>query len=347
MHRDTPSGQAGPVYRDRRPTASLRLPAVDEGIVLRFGAGPGGCDALGAREASVVADGGRFVLFYDGAAEDGWRACGATSTDLRSWERHGPVLDLGAEGRDDSVAACSPWVVHDGERWHMFYVGSRNLWVGSLQPGWPTERVPSLPYLTLKAVADDLLGPWRKDYACVPYRTRPGTFYATGASAGATLRAGDEYLQFFSGQAWEGDALLRTLGLARTADLDGAWSVDDEPLLAPTEQIENSSVYRDRETGTYYLFTNHIGIDDDGLEFTDAVWVYWSDDPTRWDPDRKAVVLDGDNCSWSSACIGMPTVTEADGRLALLYDAPGGASKSHVGRHIGLAWLDLPLRVPG
>jgi hypothetical protein len=33
-------------------------------------------------------------------------------------------------------------------------------------------------------------------------------------------------------------------------------------------------------------------------------------------------------------------------RLAVLYDAPGGDSRSHMQRDIGLAWLDLPLVAP-
>ena len=35
-----------------------------------------------------------------------------------------------------------------------------------------------------------------------------------------------------------------------------------------------------------------------------------------------------------------------DDRLALIYDAPEGNSKNPMKRHIGLAWLDLPLSVP-
>jgi hypothetical protein len=35
-----------------------------------------------------------------------------------------------------------------------------------------------------------------------------------------------------------------------------------------------------------------------------------------------------------------------DGKLAVLYDAPGGESTSHMKRDIGLAWLDLPLNPP-
>ena len=84
----------------------------------------------------------------------------------------------------------------------------------------------------------------------------------------------------------------------------------------------------------------------DGIEYTDAIWVYWSRDPERWDPDCKAVVLDGANCTWSSRCVGMPSVVKVGSRLALFYDAPGGASIGHMHRDIGLAWLELPLRPP-
>ncbi len=55
------------------------------------------------------------------------------------------------------------------------------------------------------------------------------------------------------------------------------------------------------------------------------------------------MVLDGKNCSWSRRCIGLPSVVKIGLRLAVFYDAPGGDSKSHMKRAIGLAWLDLPL----
>jgi len=33
-------------------------------------------------------------------------------------------------------------------------------------------------------------------------------------------------------------------------------------------------------------------------------------------------------------------------RLAVFYDAPGDDSMSHMGRDVGLAWLELPLVTP-
>ena len=111
------------------------------------------------------------------------------------------------------------------------------------------------------------------------------------------------------------------------------------------EQIENSSVYFEPANQTWFLFTNHVGVDARG-EYTDGVWVYWSKDLNRWDARAKAVVLDYRNCTWSPDCIGMPTVIRMQDRLALLYDGPGGKSVSHVRRSIGLAWLTLPLVPP-
>ncbi len=40
-------------------------------------------------------------------------------------------------------------------------------------------------------------------------------------------------------------------------------------------------------------------------------------------------------------------VFEADGTYYMHYDAPGGNSTSHMKRHVGLAWLQLPLSPPG
>jgi hypothetical protein len=93
----------------------------------------------------------------------------------------------------------------------------------------------------------------------------------------------------------------------------------------------------------------------DGVEFTDAIWAYWSQDLERWDPAHKAVVLDGRNSRWSKDVIGLPSVLPMGDRLAIYYDGlaagdgaagDGNDSFSHLGRDVGLAWLDLPIRLP-
>ena len=87
-----------PSYPDGRPTATLRLDAVDPGPIIRHGSGPARCDYLGAREAICFRSGETYYLHYDGAGPTGWRACLAASHDLRHWDLKGPVLDLGDPG---------------------------------------------------------------------------------------------------------------------------------------------------------------------------------------------------------------------------------------------------------
>ena len=222
----------------------------------------------------------------------------------------------------------------------MFYLGTPNV-----SP--PPDLIPSFPYLTMKAKGKSAAGPWIKQKDVVPFRTSPNTYYSITASPGMVIKHKDEYLQFFSATTQKpgNPSVQRTLGIARTSDLDGPWTPDLQPMVPIEEQIENSTLYFEESIKTWFLFTNHIGIDEKG-EFTDAIWVYWSKDLNRWDPDQKAVVLDGQNCTWSSKCIGLPSLVRMDKRLALFYDAPGGNSTSHMKRHVGLAWLDLPLTVP-
>jgi len=333
----------GESYPDGRPAADLRMEAKDHGVVLRHGDGPDRCDVLGARDAWVFQEGDTYYMHYDAAGPTGWLCALAVSKDLTHWEKRGPVLELGGPGEDDSGSASYGTTYREGNTWHMFYMGTPNT-----SP--PPDRVPSFPYLTMKASASSPAGPWvpRKDV--IPFRPREGTYYSLIASPGQVVRHGDEYLMFFSATTQEEESpyVQRTLGIARAKDLSGPWGPDRRPMVPIEEQVENSSLYYEPTNQTWFLFTNHIGLDQHpgGHEYTDAVWVYWTKDLNRWDPRAKAVVLDGGNCTWSSKCIGLPSVVQVEDRLAVFYDAPGGESISHMRRNVGLAWLDLPLAPP-
>lgn len=326
-------------YPDGRPTAVRRLDATDSGPIIRHGQGPANCDQLGAREAICFRFKSRYYLHYDGAGPTGWRACLAVSHHLRYWDLKGPVLDLGDPGQDDAGTASSPWTVYDGKQWHMFYVGSRT---ASPAP----NRIPAVPYFTLAARSAHPQGPWTKQRDVVPFKTKPGTYYADTASPGQIVKQGDQYLMFFSAAAFTNEPkhrLLRTLSIARTRNLDGPWEIDPRPALPPEHQIENSALYFEPANATWFLFTNHIGLDEEG-EYTESIWVYWSQDLNQWTPEHRAVVLDRTNCHWSKRCIGMPSVVPVGQRLALFYDASTTRS-GNMGRDIGLAWLNLPLKV--
>jgi predicted GH43/DUF377 family glycosyl hydrolase len=318
-------------YPDGRPVAVLRVEAKDQGVVLKHGDGPDQCDMLGARDVWVYESDGTYYMHYDGAGPKGWLCCLAVSTNLVDWKRKGPILDFGKPGEDDSASASYGVTYFDGKAWHMFYLGTPH---ASRAP----DLVPSFPYLTMKAKGTSPTGPWTKQKDVIPFRTKPNTYYADTASPGHIIKQGDEYLMFFSA------SMKRTLGIARTKDLNGRWQIDPHPIVPPAEQIENASLYFEPANQTWFLFTNHIGLE--GHEYTDAVWVYWTKDLNKWNAVDKAVVLDGRNCTWSRKCIGLPSVIKVGSRLAVFYDAPGGDSKSHMKRDVGLAWLELPLSPP-
>ena len=327
-------------YPDGRPVAQYRLEAKDHGIVFRHGKGPQGCDALGARDVWVWQDKGTYYMHYDGAGSKGWLACLATSTNATAWKAQGPVLELGSAGEKDAASASYGVTFFDRQKWHMFYLGTPNT-----SP--PPDLVPSFPYLTMKAEGESPTGPWKKRYEIEPFSPQPNTYYSATASPGFVIARGSRYLMFFS--ASTDKPILRTLGIARTGNLDGPWRIDPQPIVPPSEQVENTSLYYQVATKTWFLFTDHVGLKD-GLEYTDAVWVYWTNDLERWDPHHKAVVLDGSNCTWSKEIIGLPSVVRVGKRLAIYYDGYAGkgipdGAKSHMHREVGLAWLDLPLDV--
>ena len=333
---DRTPGPDAAVYADGRPSATLRLEAKDQGIVLRYGDGPGGCDALGARDVWVFEAGGNYYMHYDGAGPKGWLACLATSKNLVDWAKHGPVLDFGKPGEDDSASASYGATFFDGAAWHMFYLGTPHT-----TP--PPDLIPGFPYLTMKAKSLSPAGPWTKQKDVIPFRTKPGTYYSATASPGQIVRQGSEYLMFFS--ASTGGPILRTLGIARTRNLDGPWDVGPQPILPQQEQVENTSLYFEPANKTWFLFTDHVGLQ--GSEYTDAVWVYWTKDLNHWNPRDKAVVLDGHNCTWSKTIIGLPSVLKVGKRLALFYDGrEDPKDKGHMRRNIGLAFLELPLVPP-
>jgi predicted GH43/DUF377 family glycosyl hydrolase len=325
-------------YSDGRPAATLRMDAKDHGIVLRYGDGRDKCDYLGARDVWVFEDKGTYYMHYDAAGPTGWLCSLATSKDMLKWEKKGPILDLGEPGEGDSKGACYGVTYKDGNQWHMFYLGTPNVTAAP-------NLIPGVPYLTMKAKGKSPAGPWVKQKSVTPFSPKPGTYYSATASPGQVIKHGDEYLQFFSTSTrTRQGGIKRTLGIARTKNLDGPWTVDPKPIVPLEEQIENSTFYYEKSNKTWFLFTNHIGIDQG--EYTDAIWVYWSKDLNQWDAKNKAVVLDGQNCTWSKKCIGLPSVVPVGKRLAIFYDAPEGNSTSHMKRHVGLAWLELPLRVP-
>ncbi|MGP4033700.1 hypothetical protein [Pseudarthrobacter sp. 1C304] len=283
-------------------------------------------------------------MHYDAAGDAGWLAALATSKDGETWAKHGPVLSLGAEGSTDSGSASYGTTYFDGAKWHMFYLGTPNVSQDGL-------RTPSFPYQTMKAEAPSPYGPWRKRPDIVPFIAKPDSWYDDTASPGQVVRTDDGYIMLFSAATTVDGSIQRTLGIARTKDLDSTWTVDPEPALPLEEQIENSSLHFEAATKTWFLFTNHIGRADDVTpvppqltgEYTDAVWVYWTTDVTKWDPAKRAVVIDAKSAGWSPRVIGLPSVVVNGNRLAVYYDGAVADDISHGHRDVAVTYIDLPL----
>eukprot|EP01097_Dermamoeba_algensis_P004478 TRINITY_DN2912_c0_g1_i1.p1 TRINITY_DN2912_c0_g1~~TRINITY_DN2912_c0_g1_i1.p1 ORF type:complete len:204 (-),score=26.95 TRINITY_DN2912_c0_g1_i1:37-648(-) len=193
-------------------------------------------------------------------------------------------------------------------------------------------------------------GPWTKDYSVRPLQTKKDSYYSVTCSPGHILKdQSGKYIQFFSAATqipptWAN----RTIGIARTDDLNKEWIPDPEPILPLGEQVENIHLYFEETNGYWFLFTNHVGISDEMVEYTDALWVYWSRDINKWRAKDKALVLDHSNSKTGSKVIGLPTVVKVGNKLAILYDLPVSdpTSLSHMKRGIGLAYLPLPLSPP-
>ncbi len=326
-------------YQDKRPSAKFRIEAKDAGIVFKHGQGPDSCDYIGARDSWVWQYNDTFYMHYDGAGPRGWLTCLAVSKDMVTWEAEGPILDFGKPLSNDRASASYGTTFFDGNKWHMYYLGTPNV---TPKPNY----IPAFPYLTMKAEGNFPNGPWKKRYDITPFKPKEGTYYGATTSPGQIIKDGNNYLMFFSASTGN-PKIMRTIGLARTTNLDSIWKIDAKPILPVEEQIENTSLYFEKSNQTWFLFTNHVGLKN-SLEYTDAIWVYWSKDLYNWNPANKAVVLDSTNSSWSKHIIGLPSVVQIGNRLAVFYDGNGDAKmpegiQSHMNRDIGLAWIDLPI----
>jgi predicted GH43/DUF377 family glycosyl hydrolase len=320
--------------------AQGRLPNVhDQGIVIRHGGCPGACDDLGARDPWVYKSGNLFYMTYDGASSSGWFASLATSAGGRHWSKAGTVLKAGA-GHPDSASASYGTTFYAASkytnRWIMYYLGTPNY-------SDPANKIPTFPYLTLEAESNSPWGPWTKHYEKQPFATVAGTYYSLTASPGQIIERDGEYFMFFSASAIVNGKVKRTIGIARSLDLI-RWDIDSSPVVPPDEQIENSSLYYDRIRRTWYLFVNHVGTDASGVKYTDSVRVYYSTYLLHWNALQKRTVLDYVNTIGHYKCVGLPSVTPVGRQLFVFYDTPGGSSISHMGRDIGLATIDLPLK---
>jgi predicted GH43/DUF377 family glycosyl hydrolase len=101
----------------------------DVGAPVLFPGETGSWDAGGLYKSWLMEVDGRFLLFYNAKnhGDRGWieQTGFATSSDLVRWEKSplNPVLPNGSPGEFDDRYASDPCILHDGDRWVMFYYG--------------------------------------------------------------------------------------------------------------------------------------------------------------------------------------------------------------------------------
>jgi hypothetical protein len=154
------------------PFTLVRWDANDTGPVLAPGGCPGDCDEYGARDVWVYqAPNGTYIMHYDAAGPTAWLSSRAVSANAYNWTKEGPILQLGTPPAQDTASASYGTTYYDAPtgQWHMFYLGTPNT-----SP--PPDRIPSFPYLTMKAYGGaSAYGPWVKQYEVVPFRPVPGS----------------------------------------------------------------------------------------------------------------------------------------------------------------------------
>ncbi|GGD46735.1 hypothetical protein [Paenibacillus nasutitermitis] len=299
-------------------------------------------DSNGAREIFLFEHEGLFYMHYDGNGEKSWSCCQAVSKDLIHWEKRGEQLEPGLAGEVDHGGACyGPTFCFEG-KWYLYYVSVENT------SGAPFY-IPALPYRTGLAVADQPEGPWTKVSTDLFTLGGVGSWNEGCICAPYIIHQDGKYLAFYSAST-TGPDYYRTIGLAVSDSPSGPWELSPEPLLPLEEQLENASLYFEPACALWFMFVNHVGRDEKGQEFTEAVWVYWSPSLSEWNAEDKAVVLDASNIPWVTQAVGLPSCLIADGKLWLGFDAckePVNAiNRGNAHRDLGMARFDLPLRPP-
>ncbi len=151
-----------------------------------------------AANGSVIAFRERLFYFYQGGRTP--RIGLATSSDGRSWQRHGaPVLELGPVGSWDERGVADPYVIKAGGSLYLFYLGqdrARRQRLGSAvsQDGIVWTKLRSNPVLELGTY---------------------GEFDENGLGEPAVWDANGYYWMLYTGRAHDE---TRRLGMARSKD---------------------------------------------------------------------------------------------------------------------------------
>lgn len=173
----------------------------------------------------------------------------------RSWMFLGVALERGAEGEIDSSVTGDPCIVWDPDRnaWHMLYFAQRH------EPRGERNSVAHAVSLSPDRVG---AGSWRKLGAILftnpellpDGQTHKPWILMDPHHPNRTVRIGGQYL-LFTVSFERGHKLIQ---LARSASLDGPWTLQPGAVLRPGESSSCDSLHVDTVTAYWYADRQRI-----------------------------------------------------------------------------------------
>jgi predicted GH43/DUF377 family glycosyl hydrolase len=267
----------------------------------------------------VLKVGDTFHMWYTGDAGGGIGH--ATSPDGVDWTKDqeaNPVLVPGPPGSWDDTAVLSPYVIHDGDSFQMWYTG-KSAW-----SGLGTEAVGY-------ATSPDGIA-WTKDDVHNPVLSpgSPGSWDEEWVNTPSVLKIDETYRMWF-GAVGNG---VGTIGYAESADgID--WTKNPDPVFEPSDPMNCF----DR----YHVHTADVHFNGDSFEMwyagvnsVDRIGYATSSDGLSWERYSCDPIFDvGEPGVWDDEAVYVPRVLVLPSGYHLYYMGVSGGT-----RQIGYAFDD-------
>ncbi len=244
----------------------------------------------------------------------------------QSWQRdtEGPILSLGEPGQFDDTHIFAPTVIREGERYLLWYCGSR---------GAVKERVFQLGLATSDNGRDFTRHKNSPVFGFADGRRSMLTPTLLQSADGQALREDGKLRMWFSATDFQDKSGLHTLHEA-TSDDGITWSAPSAALL---EHVYAPTIIRD---GRHYRMWY--------VDVKKSPWIIrhaQSDDGRRWQVSPEpCLVIDQ---SWEQARLFYPTVLKVDGVYLMWYGSYWKARPSTTATGFavsldGLTWYKHP-----
>ncbi|MBI2883517.1 MAG: hypothetical protein HYY11_06385 [Candidatus Methylomirabilis oxyfera] len=286
-------------------------------------------DLTHAEYPVVIKDGGLYKMWYSGlSSEDGrWRIHYAVSSDGRTWQKYGVVLDVGASGMWDATSVAFPFVVKDEiGKYHMWYGGrtstaSYDIGYATSWDGISWSRDPANPVLRKSDLG--------ADYVLDPSVLYDSTLHQFDMWFNARLPTGSEVYHATSsdGVTWSSPQPI-------AFNPSTALSVSLYTLEVKLEADSSYTMYFASGVGRFDVYKS---TSQDGLSWTSPLLILRapSEDTTQWD---------------AYANYGMAVVNEENGGRTMWFNGVSIAAQcggllpfgtGHIGRadEVGGGWV--------